>query len=138
MKREDIVTEAREWQGVPFLHQGRSRSGVDCVGLVQKVGDRFSVHYVDLMGYARAPANLTFLRHLRQFLKPYPIKGIRTGIVGVFRQSRFPCHIGIFSVKDNVPSLIHSRADRHKVVEEPYDPEMFHLVELLAFPGLED
>jgi cell wall-associated NlpC family hydrolase len=31
---DDIVKEARSWIGTRFLHQGRSRFGVDCVGLV--------------------------------------------------------------------------------------------------------
>ncbi len=29
-----LVNEARTWIGVPFRHQGRSRMGVDCIGLV--------------------------------------------------------------------------------------------------------
>lgn len=33
-----IVEEARSWLGVPFVHQGRSRRGVDCAGLVIVVG----------------------------------------------------------------------------------------------------
>ena len=32
--RTDIVAAARGWLGVPWRHQGRSRAGVDCVGLV--------------------------------------------------------------------------------------------------------
>lgn len=34
---QDIITEARTWIGVPFRHQGRSRHGVDCIGLVLEV-----------------------------------------------------------------------------------------------------
>ena len=34
MNRGDlIVAEARRWIGVRWRHQGRSRSGVDCIGL---------------------------------------------------------------------------------------------------------
>ena len=29
-----MLDEARRWIGVPFLHQGRRRTGVDCIGLV--------------------------------------------------------------------------------------------------------
>jgi len=29
----NIVEEARTWVGVPFRHQGRSRQGIDCIGL---------------------------------------------------------------------------------------------------------
>ena len=28
-----LVAELETWDGVPFAHQGRSRAGVDCVGL---------------------------------------------------------------------------------------------------------
>lgn len=30
---QQIVEDARSWLGVPFQHQGRTRYGVDCVGL---------------------------------------------------------------------------------------------------------
>ena len=31
---DEVVREARTWVGVPFRHQGRSRSGVDCGGII--------------------------------------------------------------------------------------------------------
>lgn len=34
MRPEEVIVEARTWLGVPFRHQGRSRTGVDCIGLV--------------------------------------------------------------------------------------------------------
>lgn len=34
MNAQDIVTIARTFIGVPFRHQGRSRYGLDCAGLV--------------------------------------------------------------------------------------------------------
>lgn len=33
-KAHDVIAAARAWVGVPFLHQGRTRHGVDCVGLL--------------------------------------------------------------------------------------------------------
>lgn len=41
-----IVEQARTWIGVPFLHQGRTRIGVDCLGLVIAVGQELGM--VDL------------------------------------------------------------------------------------------
>lgn len=38
MTPERIAEEARSWLGVPFRHQGRTRRGVDCAGLVIVVG----------------------------------------------------------------------------------------------------
>ncbi len=139
MTREEIYLEARKWTGVRFLHQGRSRMGIDCVGMCQKVGDAFGIEYDDLQGYARCPTDLRFLRHLRKYLPSYPINGNRVGCVGVFRQSVYPCHIGIFGQDDKGHlTLINARADRGKVVEEVWMEGVFHLVELRQFPGMED
>lgn len=34
IERAQLVSEARGWVGVPYVHQGRTRYGVDCIGLV--------------------------------------------------------------------------------------------------------
>lgn len=34
-----IVSEARRWIGVPYVHQGRTAYGVDCIGLIICVRD---------------------------------------------------------------------------------------------------
>ena len=38
---EAILAEARTWLHVPYLHQGRGRGGVDCIGFVQQVFSKF-------------------------------------------------------------------------------------------------
>lgn len=143
MKRSDIVQEARKCIDYPFLHQGRNEFGIDCVGVVIRVGEHFNIPYEDLQGYARAPVDPKFLRHLRKYLNPAPINGSKVGMVGVFRQSIYPCHVGIFASdeKTGVVTLINSRVDRRRVVEEPYVGialQEFKLIELLGYPGLED
>lgn len=32
--RQQFIAAARRWIGVPWVHQGRNRHGVDCVGLI--------------------------------------------------------------------------------------------------------
>jgi len=54
----DVYSEARAWVGVPFAHQGRSRTtGVDCVGLVICVARELGLvpPDADENGYRRAP-----------------------------------------------------------------------------------
>jgi len=38
IKRADLVAAARKFRGVPFAHQGRSRGGLDCLGLLLTAG----------------------------------------------------------------------------------------------------
>ena len=45
---EQIIETARSWVDVPFQHQGRSRYGVDCIGLVICVFEEFG-------GFSRVP-----------------------------------------------------------------------------------
>ena len=40
IKRREIVAAARDWVGVPYRHQGRTRNGIDCIGLLAERGGR--------------------------------------------------------------------------------------------------
>lgn len=40
----DIYRTARQWLGVPFVHQGASRHGCDCAGLVAGVLGELGIH----------------------------------------------------------------------------------------------
>lgn len=140
MTRDEVEAAARDWLGVKWAHQGRSRRGVDCIGLVIKVGETFGIPYEDLLGYSRQPTGYHFLDHVRKFLTPVSFSDTRRGNIGIFRQVQFPCHIGIFTEKDGLPHIINSRADRGRVVEETFkDGEHgLNLIQVLGFPGLEN
>lgn len=69
-----VVAEARRWVGVPYVHQGRTPYGVDCIGLVLCVRDalapwaaiagearNYARHPKDGLLLARAQANCTQL-----------------------------------------------------------------------------
>jgi len=38
IKRADLIAAARKFRGAPFVHQGRGRAGVDCLGLLLVAG----------------------------------------------------------------------------------------------------
>ena len=141
MKRVDVYTEARKWIGTPYLHQGRTKHGIDCVGLIQKVGDALGVPYVDRNDYGRSPDAHKLMAHLYKYLHQAKIDGDKPGLLGVFRETIRPCHTGIFGLDayGNI-TVIHARADIRKVVEEVFinGHNKLNLVNVLAMPGLED
>ena len=53
--RQKIVDAARSMLGVPFVHQGRSPRGVDCVGLLVLVARQLGMRYRDNTTYGRCP-----------------------------------------------------------------------------------
>lgn len=55
---QDFVNNARSWIGTPWVHQGRTRKGVDCVGFVECLGLQSGVlpaSYSFQRSYARSP-----------------------------------------------------------------------------------
>jgi len=120
VSRDTVIAEARSWIGVRWLHQGRNRHGIDCVGLVVMVRKALSIGDDDLAGYPRAPDG-SFMSH---FIRA---GGIRVGILKaqpadllLFKDARSPCHVGIITARSgDLMHMIHALATRHKVLEEP-------------------
>lgn len=137
ISREDVVTEARKWLGVKWQHQGRGRAGIDCIGLVVRVGQDLGLPITDMQGYKRTPEAHKFLEHVREqsefVSQPEP------GCIGLFRERHFPCHIGIFSEKHGEIHLIHSYLPTGKVMEEHFAHQWINaLVEVRKYKGLID
>ena len=118
-----IVTAARTWLGVPWRHQGRSRLGVDCAGLVVLVGRGLSLADYDTQAYGRRPEGQGFVEHFRAAMAGITLPEAGPGDVLVFADAAYPCHCGFLTVKHEVPHLLHAHALRRKVLEEPYAGE---------------
>jgi L-cysteine desulfidase len=138
--RDQIVHAARTFVGVPWRHQGRSRMGIDCVGLLVAVAKIIGADHEDKLAYAHEPTNLEIVEHLRKYSTHHKIeKGMNmSGLIGIFAQSIYPCHVGIFTMKNGHVNIVHARADRKKVVEETFvngSPGLGNLKELRGFIG---
>lgn len=112
----DIVAAARSWIGVRWRHQGRSRKGVDCAGLVIEIAKDVRGSHFDKRDYPRHASDETMLRLCEQHLARVRIGDARPGdaMVFAFEHQR---HIGI--VGDYVfggLSLIHAYLPPGKVV----------------------
>jgi cell wall-associated NlpC family hydrolase len=111
-----FVSVARSFVGVPFLHQGRTRNGIDCVGLViaalTKVG---IVHYEEPPTYPRLPFGDSLLEPLRQYCTETDT--LEPGIVLAIRFRRLVTHVAVLSG----PTIIHAYEGARRAVEHGYD-----------------
>jgi len=114
---QQICDQAREWIGTPFLHQGRSRSGCDCLGFIASVlgelGVDLALRHLPL-NYGRNPQALlitTLQRLCRNIdLEPGALVAIK------FPFAEFPSHAAIFTGD----SMIHCYESVGKVTEHGY------------------
>lgn len=136
---ERVIEEARGWVGTPFRHQGRSRDGVDCVGVLVVVARALGIPHVDRVDYGKFPVGNELVSHLRSNLLLPSAPGKFPGQVALFREQHFPCHVGLLSWLHGTLHVIHARADRRKVVEEPvYATERKALIlRTFDLPGVE-
>jgi cell wall-associated NlpC family hydrolase len=122
MTGQDIITEARSWLGVRWCHQGRTREGVDCIGLIGAValalGAPGATQWRDtpaFHSYGRQPDPKVLMAGCELLLDR-----ITTPVVGdivVMRFRLYPQHFGFFTGN----SLIHAYAQARKVVENGVD-----------------
>jgi cell wall-associated NlpC family hydrolase len=118
---KDIVNEAKTYLGVPFAHQGRSRYGIDCVGLpiciLNSLG-YFNPPY-NFTKYARDPNPQILYGELKRLFKQVPIKQRREGDLLTFSLPFYPCHIAIYTGREK-NTIIHAYLARKRVVETNY------------------
>ena len=115
-----IVAEARTWLGVPWRHQGSSRAGVDCAGLVVQVAKALELADYDTHAYGRRPQGQGFVAHFQAAMDGVAILQAQPGDVLIFADQAYPCHCGFLTERLDQPHLLHAHATRRQVIEEPY------------------
>lgn len=137
--REQIVATARDWIGTPWRHQGRTRLGVDCVGLVVMVARDLGLSDYDWNAYSRRAHGGSFLPHFEANARNVGLARARPGDMLVFADASYPCHVGVLSHFRGEPHVIHALATLKKVWETPYAGEWERKARFaFAFPGVED
>ena len=134
-----IVQEARSWLGVRWVHQGRSRAGVDCAGLVLLVAQAQRSWSLDVRDYPRQATDESMLELCRQHLQPVARAALQPGDVAVFGFDN-QRHVGIVGdyPAPGALSLIHAYAlAPRRVVEVRFDSVwMGRVVGCFRFPGV--
>lgn len=140
VSRNDVIAEARTWLGVPWAHQGRTKQGVDCAGLVIMVARNLGLSAYDTTNYQRRTNGRGFLTHFRENMIDKPVADARPGDVLLFRDKQFPCHSTIVAQRNSLLTIVHAHALRRMVIEEPLGQGdwMERRVACFGYQGLED
>lgn len=125
--RTDIVFEARKWVGVPYRHQGRSRTGVDCIGLAVVVVRELGLMDYDIDGYSRVPSGRMMTRLMAERLQTIDLADAQPGDLLHMAFTGQPQHVAIVS-SDNPARIIHADAVAGRVVEHALDANWRGLV----------
>ena len=124
---QDLIAAARFFIDVPYVHQGHSSFGMDCIGFVftaalladvdieALMSDQNPSEPVPLWNYSRT-AQAEGIARTQKWLKqiPSPIPGCL--IFFKFPQEAHPSHFAIYTGT----SIIHALAIERKVVEQTY------------------
>lgn len=134
---KDIVTAARRWIGVRWQHQGRSRDGIDCAGLVIVVAHELGLTEFDTTDYARQATDETMLAICREHMAPVARDDLQPGDVLVlgFENQRHMAIVGDYPYPGEL-SIIHAYAlAPHRVVETRLDSVwMKRMIGAFRFP----
>lgn len=130
---DDFVEEARRWIGRPFLHQGRTWDGVDCIGLAVVVCKNCGLISPDFDTgiYGRMPANDMLQARISQHCTPLEVA--RAGSLVVIRWSKEASHVALCLGE----TIIHAHERMGKVIEHGYRGRWIRMTaSVWALPGL--
>jgi hypothetical protein len=126
----DVIACARRFSGVRFMHQGRSMSGLDCLGLLiitaQTLGLSFSgepMETLDIPTYGTRPDTLLLKHKLDTHLMPIARNEICAADIVVLKVDGLPQHLALitdYPMQDEL-GMIHAYAPARQVVEHRYD-----------------
>jgi cell wall-associated NlpC family hydrolase len=112
---------ARLHLGVPFLHQGRTEAGLDCVGLITRIADYFSIPYEDPKTYKNVPEKGVLRSALNTYLVPITMDQLDVGdVIELSWSLDRDQHVGIYcgyNAKFECDTMIHCMTNG--VVEIP-------------------
>ena len=94
----EVADHALSWRDTPWCHEGRTRFGIDCVGLVVVSAWHVGAPYVgyNYVGYARRPAKNILLGEFRKQMIEIPRHLEEPGTVLIFDQEGYaPYHVAI-------------------------------------------
>lgn len=115
--RWKIVAEARSLLGVRYVHQGRSRAGLDCAGLIVLVRNAVLGTSDDFLSYPRRPGPQMIIRTMRQYAKVISADIAARGDIVLMAYGGNATHLGVYTGR----SVIHADQNAGRVRELALD-----------------
>jgi cell wall-associated NlpC family hydrolase len=132
--RPEFVKTVRSLIGIPWVHAGRTRAGVDCVGLILLALDELGIH-VEVRPYGRWVREHELRARLEQAAKEETQREALPGDLLLLSVSHRIQHIGVLVLPD---WIVHSHQSVGKVVLERLDGEWGRNVRgVFRIPALE-
>lgn len=91
----EIAAAARVYLGTPFIHAGRDRHGLDCVGLLIAVARDLNLADYEPAPYSRQVDPARLRAEVERFCRPMALDAAREGDVLLFRVGGMTQHVGI-------------------------------------------
>jgi cell wall-associated NlpC family hydrolase len=116
---DELIAQARSWLGVPYLHQGRSRNGADCLGfLACMLAELGSRTFLDALpnNYPRNPQSILAVA-APKLATPLEVEVPGALVLFQFPLTKYPSHAGILT-RDG--TFIHTFEPVKRVVEVGY------------------
>jgi len=133
---DQFIEAARSYEGVRWVHQGRTRLGIDCIGLLVLSARDIGLEVDDHTDYQRRSAGDDLLRGFYRNCTRVAPATMRRGDMLVFSDRVYPHHAGIFTGTmaqsgTRVPAFIHAHRrlkGSGKVLEQRLDDEWYNRV----------
>ena len=110
--------EAHSYIGVPFIHRGRTRRGLDCVGLVILAAKDCGYKRYREFAYGREPRSTVLESVLNEhFGEPIDDKpAVNDVVLMQLKPNAAPSHIGIITTHPDGLGIIHAYGSVNRVV----------------------
>ncbi len=127
---QQIILHSREWMHTKFRHQGRSKSGVDCIGLFSEVAKEIGRTISIPSNYTHHPDQQFLFDEMCRLFDKIPKAEMQIGDLVLMRfiddAKRIPCrHVAMVT---NL-GVLHSSAQFKKVTEHGLDDEWMRKIE---------
>lgn len=135
----DVVATARLYRGVRFQHQGRSRAGMDCAGLIIRVAQDLGLPITDWRAYGRLPQADRMRGVVEAQCAPLrPDLPPCRGLLAMMRFEAEPQHLAIVTDHPHGLGVIHALMIERKVCEHRLDAMwQRRIVALYELPGVD-
>lgn len=144
-ERQQVIATARSFLGCPWKHQGRTRRGIDCLGLVALAYDSVRP-VVDRQGYGRTPYNGALEASLREHFgppvasAPVALADLKPADLLLMSWTSEPHHVAIVTPHPYGVGIIHSysitpnNAGGGSVVEHRLSDDYLPLIQMVFRP----